>query len=627
MSDSTSPKILPFNFWVKFFFVALLLLGSWYYLFAGRAIVELTATSNVKSLFKIYYSDDSNHWSERNMHEAYVHPGIQKYSFRLTNLKKIKNLRIDPTEKAGEITIQALTLRQYGYQPVDVMQIIKRGDVQYKDGIVDSSFNKNGLSLSIDSDDPKIFLTLPKLQPEKETFWILFQLIALLALAWILIKIADKIVVRYRFVIFGMLIILTLAATMASISKYNTHPDEMVHYAAAKFYIENTIPPAVGDDRAEGTYSPYGFSRLYSGELAYFFAGKFAKFIEPLNIPNYLAFRYFNIVLFALLFIAACFNLTWRFLLVPIFLFPQIWYIFSYWNSDALALFFTLCSVWQLIAKESSWNQLISRKPSFSSVANGVKVVLLLAALFFCKKNFYFYLLFAGFFILHSIAFRRIPLTKGVIMILFTVLFSATTLWGGYHLWDAAQNDFAKTSRINEQVRIHAKPVYNPDTPFEEQLSSLYMKQRGVSFADMLTTRWGERTFRTSVGEYGYTSVQSPFNYYHYMRYSLILLGIAVICSILVWGNWGSKTLMLLTIGTAFALIAVSFYHSWTMDYQAQGRYLLPIIGMLSLFYCSARKQLENIVVISLSALIFCGGVYNFIFVALAGITKVSMPF
>ncbi len=85
--------------------------------------------------------------------------------------------------------------------------------------------------------------------------------------------------------------------------------------------------------------------------------------------------------------------------------------------------------------------------------------------------------------------------------------------------------------------------------------------------------------------------------------------------------------LLLLTASTAFLLIATSFYVSWTMDYQAQGRYLLPVIGMLSLFYYPVRKQLENIVVFSIGTLVFCGGIYSFIFVALAGIGKVALPF
>lgn len=174
---------------------------------------------------------------------------------------------------------------------------------------------------------------------------------------------------------------------------------------------------------------------------------------------------------------------------------------------------------------------------------------------------------------------------------------------------------------------MHASPLFNPDTPLAEQFPNLYMKERGVSFAEMVASRWGERCFCTSVGTYGYTSVSGPFNYYHYMRYGLLLLGAAVVVSVLFRGSWESSTLMLLTIGTGVGLTAISFYHSWTMDYQAQGRYLLPVVGMFSLFVCQVRRQLENIVVVSLAALIFSGALYSFLFVALAGIGKVTSPF
>ncbi len=229
---------------------------------------------------------------------------------------------------------------------------------------------------------------------------------------------------------------------------------------------------------------------------------------------------------------------------------------------------------------------------------------------------------------MHQLFFKTIPFSKKVIATILAIFLSATTLFGSYLFWDAAQNDFDRENRIQEQVKIHAQPLFNPNTPQEKQFSNLHMKQRGVSFAQMVSTYWGEKSFRTSVGEYGYTSVPGSLNYYNYMRYCLVLLGIAVVCStVLLKGGWEKTTLLLLTAGSAFSLIAASFYTSWTMDYQAQGRYLLPVIAMLSLFYYSARKQLENMVVVALGALVFCGGIYSFIFVALAGIGKVGIPF
>ncbi len=627
MSGNESRKFSVFYFWVKVLLAALLLAGTWHYLFADRAIVELSVTTDTKSLFKIYYPTANNHWAERAVSATTLRPGVEDYKFRLINLRNTVRLRIDPTEKKGELVIHSLVLRQHGYKPIDLLQLVKEGDL--KNGALGGEFSveDQGLRVSATTNDPRFFVQIPALQPAGGQNWFSFRLILFFILGWLCVKAADRVLPRYRFVLLGMLIILVFAAVMAGVSEYNTHPDELVHCEAARFYIDNTLPPAVGDPRVEGTYSPYGYSRLYTGELAYLFAGKFAKLIEPVAIPDYLAFRYFNITLLLILFFCACVNIVWRIILIPLFLFPQVWYIFSYWNSDALALFLSLCCVWQLTAKESAWNRLVDGEFSFRTLCRGAGLVLLLAALFFCKKNFYFFLLFASLFVLHQLFFRKIPFNRKVVSTILAIFLGAVALLGSYLFWDAAQNSFNKAALVQEQVKIHADPLFSPDTPLAKQISNLHMKQRGVSFAKMISTRWGERCFRTSVGEYGYTSVPGPLNYYHYMRYCLIFLGMVVAFSTLLRGGWENITLLLLAAGTAFSLIAASFYHSWTMDYQAQGRYLLPIIGMLSLFYYSARKPLENIVVISLGALIFCGGIYSFIFVALAGITKVAIPF
>ncbi len=627
MERETSQHLPAFYFWSKVVVIFLLLAGGWHYLFANRAIVELAVTTNTKSSFKIYYPNANNHWAERTMSQVIIRPDIQKYSFRLKDLRKIDKLRIDPTEKEGEVTIHSLLLRQYGYKPINLLHFAKEGKLEYETETTAISLTDTGIKVTAKSNDPKIFVSIPKLQSSAGKEWAIFRLLLFFAIAILLVKLSRKILPKYRFILFAMLIITALTAVMAGISVYNTHPDERVHCDAAKFYIDNTLPPAVGDPRAEGTYSPYGYSRLYSGELAYIVAGKFAKLVEPLDLPNYLAFRYANVALLTILLFCACYNLTWRILLVPIFLFPQIWYIFSYWNSDALALFLSLCACWQLADKKSAWNRLACGEVSPRSIIGGLWLVLLLAALFFCKKNFYAFLLFAGLFVLHSLLYKKITMTRGLIATTLAIIFCAGSLVGGYHFQDARQNDFAKSERIKEQAIIHADKGFSPDAPLEKLRPHLHMKQRGTTFDEMLATRWGERSFRSSVGEYGYTSVPGSFNYYHYMRYGLVFFGVAVVFFTLARGGSANITLMLITTATAFLLIAASFNHSWTMDYQAQGRYLLPITAMFSLFYFSARKPLENIVILSLGTLVFCGGIYSFIFVALAGIGKIAAPF
>ncbi|MCJ7703011.1 MAG: hypothetical protein MUO62_15625, partial [Anaerolineales bacterium] len=50
------------------------------------------------------------------------------------------------------------------------------------------------------------------------------------------------------------------------------HPDSRYHLHGFAFYEENWWPPEINSD--ELVYSPYGFSRVYSGEIVYLIYGK-----------------------------------------------------------------------------------------------------------------------------------------------------------------------------------------------------------------------------------------------------------------------------------------------------------------------------------------------------------------
>ena len=71
------------------------------------------------------------------------------------------------------------------------------------------------------------------------------------------------------------------------------------------------------------------------------------------------------------------------------------------------------------------------------------------------------------------------------------------------------------------------------------------------------------------------------------------------------------------------ALMAAAFYVAWTIDFQAQGRYLLPIVGMVSILVYHLRDRLANPPCMFIATALFLLSVYSYIFVALAGIAKI----
>ena len=70
--------------------------------------------------------------------------------------------------------------------------------------------------------------------------------------------------------------------------------------------------------------------------------------------------------------------------------------------------------------------------------------------------------------------------------------------------------------------------------------------------------------------------------------------------------------------------MALALYHAWSVDFQAQGRYFLPIVGMLSIFFFHTERYLMRPLFVLLFLGMYLLSVYNFLFVGLYEISKYS---
>jgi len=75
-------------------------------------------------------------------------------------------------------------------------------------------------------------------------------------------------------------------------------------------------------------------------------------------------------------------------------------------------------------------------------------------------------------------------------------------------------------------------------------------------------------------------------------------------------------------VACSIALVAASLYNSWIADYQAQGRYLLPIVPMIAIFLYSSRQRLHWGRINFFVLLLFLFSSTSFIFLGLARIPK-----
>ena len=612
--------------WLYILLTVALCTLAYYHLVLNRATAELELKTDVRTMLKFYWPDHSGNFSERRVAQVLITPGKTDYKLRLTDISDLTYLRFDPCQKPGRITVRRIIFRQSGYPDFTMQAADDFNNLEVIDGIDAVVRDERGISFHADTRDPQFKISLPAMEKRslglddfRHGITLFLLAIGLFGFVRLFFQTTDFIPTAGAFV-------LALLAVMASISGFNTHPDESVHVAAGDYYQTHTLPPKVMSPEIEHTYSHYGFSRLHSGEIVYLIAGKLQLFLRPFHLPSYLGMRLFNVLLFFFLVLLALYKVNFRFFFLPLLLSPQIWYVFSYFNSDALSTFVTLIAAYQLAVANSTLNTLLQggyrQKKHFWTAA--FLLGILFALLLVQKLNFYFLYLFFFIYFIWKIWMNGQGWTKKTLYRLCTIILIGTSFFAAFRGADAWVNDFNKKELIFEARKKYAGELYNPKTPLNKLHAYLYMKQRGKTLRQLFQQdRFGEKLFRSSFGVYGYTQYSGSFFYYNCVRAIVLLLLLSVLISVIRRGGVGGNTLMIFSTGWAFFLFAGLVHHAWTADFQAQGRYLLPILPMLAILFYHLQRILIKPLFYSLFFLLFSFSIYNFIFVGLREIGKV----
>jgi hypothetical protein len=600
--------------------------AGYHFLLFNRAVVELEVESNVRTIFKFYWPNTQGHYSEKNTVQFLLQPGRQQYRIYVTDRGKLDHLRVDPSEnnQRANITIHRMVVQQTGY-PDAILE--SKEDFLNLQPLADiTSLTRHeggGISMEIRTLDPQLRLDLPP--TNKQIPWLdeAEHWLGILILAGLCYLLSHLFFRTVAFIPVFAVFALALTFVMAALSGFNTHPDESVHVAAGVYYRDHTLPPRIADPAIVHTYSPYGVSRLHSNEIYYPLAGKYLHFLNPFQLEPYVALRFFNVLLFFSLILYAFGKVDFRIFLLPLLLSPQIWYIFSYFNSDAFSLFVCLLAAYQLAAPHSSLNALLRDEPSRVGWLSPLLLGLLLSLLFLQKQNFYFLYIFFLFYFLWRIYWVRPMWTRRTKQRFVAILLVGASVALSCLLTDAWINDFNKKELALQAREDLAHHMYKPSTPLAEKNIYLHMRDRGLSLKHILNIeRWGGKSFRTAFGVYGYTQYAAPFSYYDYVKVVGILLVLTLIVSVLFRGG-SAGWLLLFTAGAYTACLLVGLiYHAWTMDFQPQGRYLLPLIPMFAILLYHFQNILFKTVFYSLFFVLFLLSVYNFVFVGLYDIGK-----
>ncbi len=604
-------------------FVSVLLSLLFINSFENRAYVDMDIKTAKKTWFKIYWAEEGELYSEKNMAGVRIVPAQKNYRFFLTDLRKIQKLRIDPGQYEGETTLKKIVISQNGLQTIqfesdnDFSRLIPLFQV------AEFGMTSEGFTVQSTGVDPQFEYTLELKKAPSLYFLQIIRIAAIFAAVFFFFYCTENFRDENQIIPLFFTVIFILVVVMASLSARNVNPDEYVHLYASEYYMSNWLPPAIDDPSISHTYSIYGVSRLNKPEISYFFNGKLAQLTTPFKLPRHLNLRIFNVLLFALILLYVIRYQQARIVAIPLLLSPQLWYVFSYCNSDAFALtiaFFVGC---QVVLPDSMLQ--VYLRTEKNNVFRLLFLSFLCAMLFLLKKNYYFFIIFIFLYICGKYLFYKEWQDKAQLFKRFALIIFIGMCFAGIRVSaDYAVNGMDRAVKIVEMQEKFAKPFYKPSTPLEKQHSFLYSKARGESLKSIITIdRWFEKTFRSAFGVYGYLNVSASNVYYDVVRWASTSFLVFLALSIIFRGGIQGNLVLLLFLSCSGGLIATSLYHSWTQDFQPQGRYIFPVIPMLGIVAWHTYRFMPASISRLFLVTMFMLSVYSFVYVGLLHLPKV----
>lgn len=395
----------------------------------------------------------------------------------------------------------------------------------------------------------------------------------------------------FTVIVIGMLISIVLVVLMSSRSELGNHPDEYVTKMAIDYYLNHWVPPDIRSADISNTFSAYGTTRLRELTVYYFLAGKMGLIFSKLfHYTHY--YRAFNSLLYIVMIGTVIYNIrkeSW--LIITVALTPQLWYIFSYATSDAWDFFCSFLLIYQAAAKDSILNKALEDQCSRRNKILAYAYFGTLSAFIMMGKQNYYVVLLSLFIIFLFRLFKirtdeRHDYIKKYSLIL--VFFGSVLLVR--HSINYYYYGFNGKEIQAEMYNEHAEDAYKASTPIEERFFTLNLKGRGVTLQELFYEYgFGLTSYKSFVGVFGILKYYCSSTYYRIISCLLAMLLIAVYLSALK----KKSVINMLEIFTVTIIMCLSvifsIYHSWTSDFQPQGRYLLPMI--ISFSYIASQSE------------------------------------
>jgi hypothetical protein len=666
----------------------LLVLANWNTGLSINLEVESAVSAGVVA---IYFDDGAGYRQETVVGHKLMR-GVHRYDFPLPTAR-IKGFRIDPSSHDKSTRIVTVEARSGGI-------LIKRFAGSAIIPVHDIAFSQieaggQGVTFAVTegANDPYFVVSNSALDatPMNGTrfaailFTVAFAVIALSA-ANGLARANEIDRLHAPGFKLGLTAGLVIAMAMVASTRYSVSPDEFNHFDAGRYYLEQWMPPTIGDPRTRESYSAYGASYLNELDIVYLIAAKFVVATSFLGVDDTIRFRLFNVSMLLLCAYLAFRSHVGRIVILPVLCTAQAWYLFGYFNADAFALAVA-------IVLGVSVATYVEAHPGATDSAPGVNIraALMIGGLgalaLLSKRTFYPFVVFifgyalwqsgfrkrnayalgmAGVFLLALWFYLRQPLEwlpaimsiapRALIGGVACALFAA----GGWlmvrerHVVKRIPATFAIAAglalvvvgiRLIVDIAINGWPWEKSValTSLAEQLARADLRPSvlGTDAGTALATR-GVGLWEILFGKYAWVSVASAsfFGVYGYMSiygpawlyYAQYVLAIVLLCAAVMGcqKSDAGRGVVILGLSCMALALLLSILHSWVNDIQAQGRYVmaaLPILGILLVEAdrtdaAAGATSMETQVAHAAIAALWILAVVSFTLVGLSGIVR-----
>lgn len=411
------------------------------------------------------------------------------------------------------------------------------------------------------------------------------------------------------------IVVCLLSTAIAMRTTFNRHPDEIVHLDAFCYFEEHYWPPL--PDSEGLLYIPDGSSRVFNGEVVYWLWGRMGALVAPtikfsqitltasgvlprenfdaqssfvflpLIIKTYgcqtivQLYRLFNTGLLALtLFVLLYFGRqdAWLLMLAATLLcIPQVIYVYSYANSDA----------WGLSMSAFLFAFAVVQRKPLSSLRATLLLGLLTALVLLSKQPYWLTLPFAYLWMVVGESQRQphtwwLSVQKRASRVTLLVVTVFVLVAPFKILPQFSISDYQpRVVQMLETRAVEGRRPSNPTYP------GFHLAARGAPFAKIWRDpAWYQSTATSLYGKFGYMSeALAPAQYLTIAALFMMAVASTYGFAVVRYKQLASATKLALWVAPLFTGLNLftSLYHSWTFDFQPQGRYLFPSIIPLTL--------------------------------------------